>query len=128
MTLELRLTQLGFNCWLDQKAETINKQSMAEGVRSSQVFLLFLSEGVLTRPFVLFEIESALKLGKRVMLIHETDGRHGPFVFGGPEAQGAPESIQQLLNTHEVCTARARHLAARPYHLQGSWPQSATVC
>ena len=92
MTLELRLTQLGFNCWLDQKAETINKQSMADGVRSSQVFLLFLSEGVLTRPFVLFEIESALKLGKRVMLIHET-GLHSPPQMGAAQLAWGHQAI-----------------------------------
>ena len=54
MTLELRLSAMGFKCWLDQKAPTINKESMAAGVTSSKVFLLFLSKGVLTRPFCIF--------------------------------------------------------------------------
>ena len=77
MTLELRLTSMGFNCWLDQNAAKITKESMKLGVASSRVFLIFLSEGVLTRPFCLFEIETALEMKKPLTLMHETDGRHG---------------------------------------------------
>ena len=77
MTLELRLTSMGFNCWLDQNAAKITKESMKLGVASSRVFLIFLSEGVLTRPFCLFEIETALEMKKSLTLMHETDGRHG---------------------------------------------------
>ena len=54
MTLELRLSAMGFDCWYDQKATTITKESMAAGVVSATVFLLLLSKGVLTRPFCLF--------------------------------------------------------------------------
>ena len=49
MTLQLRLEGMGFDCWLDQKADVINKASMAAGVQNSKVFLLFLSAGVLSR-------------------------------------------------------------------------------
>ena len=71
---------MGFDCWLDQKAATITKESMKLGVASSRVFLIFLSEGVLTRPFCLFEIETALEMKKPLTLMHETDGRHGKAV------------------------------------------------
>ena len=37
---------------------------MQAGVAASRVFLLFLSEGVLTRPFCMFEIDTALQLDK----------------------------------------------------------------
>ena len=77
MTLELRLSAMGFDCWLDQKATTITKGSMKLGVASSRVFLIFLSKGVLTRPFCLFEIETALEMKKPLTLMHEMDGRHG---------------------------------------------------
>ena len=36
-------------------------QGMADGVRGSAVFVLFLSRGVLDRPFVRFEVSEALK-------------------------------------------------------------------
>ena len=39
---------------------------MEEGVRTAACVVLFLSEGVLTRPFVQFEIGVALELGKKV--------------------------------------------------------------
>ena len=77
MTLELRLEQLGFVCWLDQKAVSITKDSMEAGVKSARVFLIFLSRGVLSRPFCLFEIKTALVATKQIMLMHETDSRHG---------------------------------------------------
>ena len=85
MTLELRLSAMGFDCWLDQNAAKITKESMKLGVASSRVFLIFLSEGVLTRPFCLFEIETALEMKKPVTLMHETDGRHGKAVRTAPK-------------------------------------------
>ena len=56
---------------------------MAEGVASCKVFLLFLSAGVLTRPFCIFEIKTAMAQSKKIMLMHETDSvslsRFGPY-------------------------------------------------
>ena len=73
MTLELRLSNMGYECWLDQKADSITKESMRAGVADSRVFLLFLSQGVLERPFCLFEIATAMEMSKNIMLMHETD-------------------------------------------------------
>ena len=39
----------------------LTKQGMADGVRGAAVFVLFLSRGVLERPFVRFEAGEALK-------------------------------------------------------------------
>ena len=65
------------------QAETITKDSMAEGVASCKVFLLFLSAGVLTRPFCIFEIKAAMAQQRKMMLMHETDSvslsRFGPY-------------------------------------------------
>ena len=106
MSLELRLTSMGYTCWLDQKAATITKEAMQAGVAESRVFLLFLSEGVLTRPFCLFEIQTALSLRKRIQLMHETDARHGAFHFS--EAEQAPAAVAELLETHESLPWRRR--------------------
>ena len=46
---------------------------MAEGIRQSAVIVLFLSAGVFKRPFVVFEIEHAIKFGKPIKLVHEED-------------------------------------------------------
>ncbi len=61
-------------------------KAMADGVRGSAAFVLFLSKGVLDRPFVRFEVEEALKWKKKILPLHEADPSvilHGglPFVF-----------------------------------------------
>lgn len=50
---------------------------MLEGVQGSRAFVLFLSASVLTRHFCQKEIRKALLLGKPVVLVAETDSRHG---------------------------------------------------
>lgn len=106
MTLKLKLSSMGFKCWLDQNAASITKDAMAAGVASSRIFLLFLSEGVLARPFCIFEIETAMRLNKQVMLMHETGARHGAFDFA--EAAEAPVDVAELLETHESLPWRRR--------------------
>ena len=39
MPLELQLSGMGFECWLDQKASTITKASMEAGVDASHVLI-----------------------------------------------------------------------------------------
>ena len=73
--MELQLSRMGFECWLDQNATTITKESMRAGIVASRVFLLFLSQGVLSRPFCIFEAETAMALQKKMVLVHETDAR-----------------------------------------------------
>jgi hypothetical protein len=51
-------------------------------VAKSDVFVLFLTKGVFTRPFVQLEVSEALKLHKPFILIHEADERHnGKYDF-----------------------------------------------
>ena len=69
-------------------------------------FLLFLSRGVLTRPFCIFEIKTAMQRSKKMVLLHETDDRHGAFDFS--EASSAPQEIANILETHESLPWRRR--------------------
>ena len=50
--LALELQRLGFRCWVDNLAEDLTKEGMRSGIEHAHVFLLFLSKGVLSRPFV----------------------------------------------------------------------------
>ena len=59
-----KLERRGFRCWYDNKMEKLTKDSMADGVQKNCFVLLFLSEGVLTRPFVQLEIGVALEAKK----------------------------------------------------------------
>jgi hypothetical protein len=47
----LELRQLGFACWYDNRADDLTKEGMRQGIVHAAAFLLFLSEGVLDRPF-----------------------------------------------------------------------------
>merc|ERR1719159_378457 len=73
---------------------------MASGIRNSCFVILFLSEGVLSRPFVQFEMSEAQSAGKRVILVHESDPRHHPFDFAKEVAE-APPFMQEVVANHE---------------------------
>ena len=45
-------------------------KGMKEGVSKTGCFLLFLSKGVMARPYVQFELQTALELGKKIVLVH----------------------------------------------------------
>ncbi len=75
------LRERGFKVWYDNNMADLTKAAMARGVQKSEFVILFLSQGVLTRPFVQLEVETALKAGKRILLVHEADPRHSPFDF-----------------------------------------------
>jgi hypothetical protein len=80
---------------------------MRRGIQQAAAFLLFLSEGVLERPFCQFEIREALALNKPMLLIHESDPRFGSFDFG-KAGNTAPADLKEMLNSHESLPFRRR--------------------
>jgi hypothetical protein len=44
----------------DNRAKDLTKEGMRRGIQQAAAFLLFLSEGVLERPFCQFEIREAM--------------------------------------------------------------------
>ena len=74
---------------------------MRSGIEKSGALLLFLSKGVLRRPFVQFEIRTAKELGKQIILVHESDKRHAPFDFV-QDRSDAPSDLLHLLDDYEV--------------------------
>ena len=102
----LELQRLGFKVWYDNKAQNLTSGGMKDGVARSAVFVVFLNHGTLDRKFVLFEVETALRLGKPVVLISETDGRHGApldddgvFLFDLVCGPNTPESVRVRLQS-----------------------------
>jgi len=75
--LYFHLAQHGFRCWYDNQEDQITKQAMEEGVNMSQVFVLFLSKGVLQSKWVQYEVATAMRKKKRIVLLHEADERFG---------------------------------------------------
>ena len=77
IALYFHLAQHGFRCWYDNQEDQITKQAMEEGVNMSQVFVLFLSKGVLQSKWVQYEVATAMRKKKRIVLLHEADERFG---------------------------------------------------
>ena len=61
---------LSSQVWYDNRAEDLTKEGMLKGIEEAAAFVLFLSTGVLTRPYCQMEIRHALALKKPVVLIH----------------------------------------------------------
>ena len=64
------LERMGFKAWYDNRADDLTKEGMLKGIEEAAAFVLFLSPGVLQRPYCQMEIRHALALGKRIVLIH----------------------------------------------------------
>ena len=75
---------------------------MLKGIEQAAAFLLFLSEGVLNRPYCQLEIRHALALKKPVVLLHESDARHGGYDFRAAHA-AAPTDLQVCLSIGPPC-------------------------
>ena len=54
----------------DNRADDLTKDGMLKGIESSAAFVLFLSTGVLERPYCQMEIRHALALKKPVVMLH----------------------------------------------------------
>ena len=54
----------------DNRADDLTKDGMLKGIESSAAFVLFLSTGVLERPYCQLEIRHALALKKPIVLLH----------------------------------------------------------
>jgi hypothetical protein len=67
-----RLTKV----WIDKK-ERATERGMNEGVQGSCNFILFMTKGVLAREWCIKETRDALKYRKNVILVYQTDERHG---------------------------------------------------
>ena len=63
-TLNLELQKRGFASWYDNQMSSLTKEAMAAGVQASHCVVLFLSAGVLQRPYVQLEIGAAVKRGR----------------------------------------------------------------
>jgi WD40 repeat protein len=62
--------------WFDQDEEA-TENGMAAGVAGSATFLLFLSSGVLQRPFCLAELAAAGAARRPFVVVHESDAARG---------------------------------------------------
>eukprot|EP01031_Cornospumella_fuschlensis_P025181 gene25181-30413_t len=95
--LHEEMSARGISSWYDNAAEEITADSMEAGVAGSAVFLLFLTDGVLTRPFCQLEIRKAIFLQKPILLLWEADELRGGTINIQQHADQAPEDIRSVL-------------------------------
>ena len=70
LAIYLELERMGFKAWYDNRADDLTKEGMLKGIEQAAAFVLFLSTGVLERPYCQMEIRHALALKKPVVLLH----------------------------------------------------------
>ena len=100
--LAMLLKKAGAKVWIDMQAENLTEQGMEEGVAESRHVLIFLSEGVMARPFCNKEQRWAKEHNCKLIGVVETDERHG----GGKdifdkEKRHAPADLKHLLSAVE---------------------------
>ena len=78
-TLFFLFEQMGVHGWRDMNQDDLTEAGMRQGVRSSDIFILFLTNAVLSRPFCLKEIAWALEFEKPILVVIETAARFWPF-------------------------------------------------
>eukprot|EP00935_MAST-01C_sp_MAST-1C-sp1_P000566 g566.t1 len=93
--------------WYDNRADDLTKEGMLKGIEEAAAFVLFLSIGVLERPYCQMEIRHALALKKPIVLVHEADIRHGGFDFRAAHA-AADLDLQEMLDNNESLPFRRR--------------------
>jgi len=59
-----------FSFLADNRATDLTKEGMLKGIERAAAFVLFLSRGVLERPYCQMEIRHALALKKPIVLLH----------------------------------------------------------
>ena len=76
--------------WYDQDEVMITVEGMRDGIGASQIYVLFLSPGALSRAFVIFELLIALQQKRRIVLVHgESAGAQAKVV--SREVQTMPQ-------------------------------------
>ena len=93
--LKLHLEAAGYSVWLDMSADDLTASGMEEAVSQSRNVIIFLSDGIMSRPFCQAEQRWALHYGCNLIGLMEMDGRHNPAVIA-KENESAPADLKRL--------------------------------
>jgi hypothetical protein len=108
--LDLLLKARGCKVWYDMAATDLTAQGMEEGVANSRNVLIFLSKGIMGRPFCQMEQRWGKKYNCNFVGVVEQDTRHDPADFAEEKA-AAPPDLKHLLDDVEFETyQRRQHL------------------
>lgn len=81
-TLFFLFTAMGLNCWRDMNQEDLTEKGMRQGVYDSDLFVLFLTNSMLSRPFCLKEIGWAIEFKKAIVMVAEKEARFWAWDHG----------------------------------------------
>ena len=93
--------------WYDMQADDLTEHGMRVGVRQSRNILMFLSAGLMSRPFCQKEQRWGIKYDCKFVGIIEKDERHGRADFMN-EKEAAPEDLKHLLDEVEFLDFQRR--------------------
>ena len=72
-------SQMNFSVWRDVEQLNLTEEGMKNGVRDSDIFVLFLTSSTLTRAYCIKEITWAMEMKKFIVIVVERDSRFAPF-------------------------------------------------
>ena len=111
---------MGFKAWYDNRADDLTKEGMLKGIERAAAFILFLSSGVLQRPYCQLEIRHAVALKKPIILLHgelsEVRAHWERAAIGlpgrpPPALVSNPTILSGVFDTARVCSALPRACA-----------------
>jgi len=109
--LNLLLRSHDVNSWFDFQQKNIGEAGMSRGVASSRCFLIFMTKSYFERVFTIFELETALALGKEVIVVWEADEDCGGFTDLKSYINACPEKYKsELFSNEAIKFERRMHL------------------
>jgi len=106
------LKQHDVKAWLDLHIESeISVPEMSKGIAKSSVFLIFLTKSYFERVYTVFELQTALKLGKMVIVVWEGDDRAGGYTEFKDYINACPDIYRaHLFQNEAIRFERRQHL------------------
>ena len=108
-------------CFLDvdslrqsDQVENMDVQALPKHVSNSQTFMLFLTETVFDRYWVLEEIASAVKNKVPLLLVRETDKRHGALSLESLQEAVSSKLLKKRLFKKEIVDWHRGRCLVRP--------------
>jgi hypothetical protein len=97
----------GLKVWYDMQAEDLTLAGIEDGVRRSRNILVFMSDGIMSRPCCQQEQRWAQAYGCTFIGVKEDDARHGAVDLV-KEKESAPQDLQHIVDNVEFIPYRRR--------------------
>jgi len=109
--LHVLLQHHGVNVWFDMQQEDISVGGMSRGIAMSHCFLIYLTKSYFDRVFTVFELETAIELGKPIIVVWEGDERRGGFTDFKKYIEACPDKYKvQLFQNEAIKFERRKQL------------------